>query len=76
MLIITIWWFISARKWFKGPKVNIEHLMLGREGNVVDGEGKDRDSGSDLPEAQGGQGHGQGQGLQQVRSTDKPPEVN
>ncbi len=31
-----IWWVVSARKWFKGPKVNIEHYMLGREGNVID----------------------------------------
>lgn len=38
MFLVTIWWFVSARKWFKGPKVNIEHLMLGREdGNVVHG---------------------------------------
>lgn len=36
MLGILIWWFISARKWFKGPKVNIEHQMLGREGNVLE----------------------------------------
>ena len=34
----VLWWFISARKWFKGPKVNIEHQMLGREGNAIDGE--------------------------------------
>ncbi|KAK3079778.1 hypothetical protein LTS18_003928, partial [Coniosporium uncinatum] len=44
MVLITIWWIISARKWFKGPKVNIEHLMLGRDGTVLDGEGKDRGS--------------------------------
>lgn len=41
MLAVTVWWFISARKWFKGPKVNIEHMMLGREGNVVEGKGDD-----------------------------------
>ena len=61
MTMIIIWWFVSAHKWFKGPKVdpnsaislrrllmhcdqvNIEHQMLGREGNVIDG--KDHDSG-------------------------------
>ncbi|KAI9750375.1 MAG: hypothetical protein M4579_006499 [Chaenotheca gracillima] len=37
MLIVMIWWVISARKWFKGPKVNVEHKMLGRPGNVVEG---------------------------------------
>ena len=36
MLGSLLWWVVSARKWFKGPKVNIEHMMLGREGNVVD----------------------------------------
>lgn len=66
MTMIIIWWFVSAHKWFKGPKVcsypsfsncvfslhrwliysyqvNIEHQMLGRDGNVL--EGKDHDSG-------------------------------
>ncbi|MCJ1246211.1 hypothetical protein MMC30_003417 [Trapelia coarctata] len=38
MLGSLIWWCVSARKWFKGPKVNIEHAMLGREGNVLEGE--------------------------------------
>ena len=38
MLIISIWWVVDARKWFKGPKVNVDHQMLGREGNVVDAE--------------------------------------
>ena len=31
MLAIIIWWFVSARKWFKGPKPDIKHQMLGRE---------------------------------------------
>ncbi|KAF2855500.1 amino acid transporter [Plenodomus tracheiphilus IPT5] len=39
MILVTIWWFVSARKWFKGPKVNIEHMMLGREDAVVEGQG-------------------------------------
>lgn len=38
MIFVTIWWFVSAHKWFKGPKVNIEHMMLGREEAVVMGE--------------------------------------
>jgi hypothetical protein len=38
MLGAMIWWFVDARKWFKGPKVNIEHLMLGRGENVVEGQ--------------------------------------
>ena len=48
MFLVTIWWFVSAHKWFKGPKVNIEHMMLGREEAVVVGQGsvdgKDGDS--------------------------------
>jgi hypothetical protein len=49
MLLVTIWWFISAHKWFKGPKVNIEHAMLGREEAVVVGQGSsdDRKDGDD-----------------------------
>ena len=45
MLGILIWWAVSARHWFKGPKVNIEHQMLGREGNVVEGREAAKDSG-------------------------------
>ncbi|KAL8945970.1 MAG: hypothetical protein Q9183_007971 [Haloplaca sp. 2 TL-2023] len=38
MIFILIWWVVDARKWFKGPKVNIEHQMLGRgEGARMDG---------------------------------------
>ncbi|KAH5414342.1 hypothetical protein HBI47_152630 [Parastagonospora nodorum] len=37
MLMVTIWWFVSAHKWFKGPKVNIEHRMLG-ESDVLVGQ--------------------------------------
>lgn len=28
MLAIVVWFFVDARKWFKGPKINIEHHML------------------------------------------------
>ena len=27
MLGAIIWWFVDAHKWFKGPKVNIEHAI-------------------------------------------------
>lgn len=47
MFLVTVWWFISAHKWFKGPKVNVEHMMLGREEAVVEGQDHgDRDSSS------------------------------
>jgi hypothetical protein len=48
MFLVSIWWVLSARKWFKGPKVNIEHVVLGREGSVIEGKGFD-DSSSSSP---------------------------
>lgn len=59
MFFITIWWVVSAHKWFKGPKVNIEHLMLGRDGNVIEGEGKrasDDEESNDDAKARDGKG--------------------
>ena len=44
MLGALIWWVVDARKWFKGPKVNIEHRMLGRE-EQVDGAEVEKDVG-------------------------------
>jgi len=41
MTMVTIWWFVGANKWFKGPKVNVDHLMLGRDGNAIEGKGDD-----------------------------------
>lgn len=38
MTAVLIWWVVDAHKWFKGPKVNIEHQMLGRYGNLIDGK--------------------------------------
>lgn len=37
MLSITIWWFVDARKWFKGPKINVEHHMVEHAKNIVEG---------------------------------------
>ncbi|RDW90710.1 amino acid permease [Aspergillus mulundensis] len=34
MLAVTIWWVVDAHKWFKGPKVNLEHVI---HGNVING---------------------------------------
>lgn len=51
MFLVNIWWFISARKWFHGPKVNVDHEMLGREGNEIDGKSGDNSSGDDVPVA-------------------------
>lgn len=35
MSFALIWWFVDAHKWFKGPKVNIEHMM---GPNVIEGQ--------------------------------------
>ncbi|EHL03464.1 putative Uncharacterized amino-acid permease [Glarea lozoyensis 74030] len=35
MFFVIVWWFVSAHKWFKGPKVNVEHAIHERE--VVEG---------------------------------------
>jgi len=49
MLLVIIWWFVSAHKWFKGPVINVEHHMLGREENVLDGVEDKNHSDSDAP---------------------------
>ena len=49
MTAILIWWFVSAHKWFKGPKVNVDHMMLGAdvvEGQDPEPKGTDSDSSS------------------------------
>lgn len=40
-----IWYAVSARKWYKGPKVNIEHYMLGREEAVLEAKDDSAESG-------------------------------
>jgi hypothetical protein len=50
MFLIMCWWFISARKWFKGPTINVEHHMLGRAEAImgIQGEQHDGSSGSEI----------------------------
>ncbi|KAF5859475.1 hypothetical protein ETB97_002827 [Aspergillus alliaceus] len=55
MLAVSIWWVVDAHKWFKGPKVNVEHAIHPVEEErpvIVDvgiggGEVIDTSSGSD-----------------------------
>ena len=47
MAMVLAWWFISAHKWFKGPVINVEHYMLGRDDAVV--HGVEGTSDSDTP---------------------------
>ncbi|KAG9204078.1 hypothetical protein G6514_001715 [Epicoccum nigrum] len=37
MVLVCIWWFVSAHKWFKGPKVNVAHMMLGDRDQMIEG---------------------------------------
>jgi amino acid transporter len=51
MFLVMVWWVVSARHWFKGPKINVEHHMVGRnlEEGVLEGVDKvsSREEGSD-----------------------------
>ncbi|RMZ79448.1 hypothetical protein DV738_g3358, partial [Chaetothyriales sp. CBS 135597] len=49
MLAVIVWWVVDAHKWFKGPKINIEHAMLGRDGNIIEGE--EQEEGNLSPQA-------------------------
>ncbi|KAI1815644.1 amino acid permease [Poronia punctata] len=48
MLFVIIWFYVDAHKWFKGPKINIEHRMLYDpiEGVEVRRKDPDAESGS------------------------------
>jgi amino acid transporter len=37
---VLVWWAVDARKWFKGPKVNVEHLM-GQEVDLHEEQGEE-----------------------------------
>jgi hypothetical protein len=39
MFIAFLWFLVDARKWFKGPRVNVEHRMLGDAENVLEAKG-------------------------------------
>ncbi|EME43597.1 hypothetical protein DOTSEDRAFT_89404 [Dothistroma septosporum NZE10] len=71
MVLITIWWIVSARKWFKGPKVNLDHLMHGSEvAEVIDGQVLSSErSGSDSWEGPVKQGKGSVKGGSEVQQT-------
>lgn len=54
MFLVCIWWVVSARKWFKGPKVNVAHMMHGEEQQILEGQNVQRsitsESGYGVPE--------------------------
>lgn len=40
MSLAMLWYAVDARKWFKGPKINVEHLI---HTQVIDGQEKNLD---------------------------------
>lgn len=44
MLAVLTWWVIDARKWFKGPKVNVEHQLVAHHVPELVGVGYDKSS--------------------------------
>ncbi|RAL68571.1 hypothetical protein DID88_007293 [Monilinia fructigena] len=58
MIMVIIWWFVSAHKWFEGPVITVGHHMIGRdpeefverlEGNSDDGKKKAEQAGARTP---------------------------
>jgi len=47
MFLVLLWWVVSARKWFKGPAINVEHYMIGRA-VAIDGVDVESDDGPSL----------------------------
>jgi hypothetical protein len=52
MLLAVLWYAVDARHWFKGPKINVEHLIHvkvveGQEAESDRGRSRNRDGNSD-----------------------------
>ena len=41
MTLALLWYAISARKWFNGPKINVEHMIHGGDVDVESTDGKE-----------------------------------
>ena len=52
MLAVTIWWFVDAHRWFKGPKVNVEHAIHHVNQEPTVNEGIEPDANEALGSAQ------------------------
>lgn len=50
MSLALLWYAVDARKWFKGPKINVDHLI---HADVVEGQNR---SGSDAEPVSDGVG--------------------
>jgi hypothetical protein len=47
MMFALIYYAVSGRKWFKGPRINVEHII---HGTAVDGESPSSGSAEHVPE--------------------------
>ena len=70
MTFVIIWWFVSARKWFKGPVINVEHAMLGGEGAVLESMEKTLEHASDSD------AHSKKGEMEGAQTTEVPPRYN
>ncbi|KAJ6135661.1 hypothetical protein N7512_000821 [Penicillium capsulatum] len=43
MLAVSVWWVVDARRWFTGPKVNVEHAIYSGHEETVISEGVEPD---------------------------------
>jgi hypothetical protein len=43
MLLALLWYAVDARKWYKGPKQNIQEYGNGRGGGIIEGERNSQD---------------------------------
>lgn len=47
MLLSLLWYAIDARKWFRGPKINVEHMIYRTDPEVVEGKEPEKQPPSD-----------------------------
>ncbi|KAJ5569715.1 amino-acid permease [Penicillium hispanicum] len=48
MLAVIIWWFVDARRWFTGPKVNVEHAIHRVDPEPLVSEGMEPDASQEV----------------------------
>ena len=56
MLFALLYYAVSGRKWFKGPRVNIEHIIYGEILEGQDGDCRGSDNERYSAKVQGKQG--------------------
>ncbi|RAL59695.1 hypothetical protein DID88_000328 [Monilinia fructigena] len=67
MVLAMVWYAVSARKWFKGPKINVDHLIHGDRTEAVELA----IVGGDEREDESGEKGGQGEEWVKIRGSSK-----